>query len=89
MANGILRNFEERKCTGGWGSGTISTVSYGLQSWVCWCRERGSGAAHSTLEVDEAVRAQGGDPTGGRGMSSDMNGQLGGEKEEETLNNAV
>ena len=45
--------------------------------------------AKSSLEVDEAVRAQGGDPTGGRGMGSNMHDRLAEVKEEDTLKNAV
>ena len=45
--------------------------------------------AEPSLEVDEAVRARGGDPTGGRGMKSGMNERLDEAKNGETLNSAV
>ncbi|KAI9834568.1 MAG: hypothetical protein M1819_002944 [Sarea resinae] len=43
----------------------------------------------SILEVDDAVRAQGGDPTGGRGWNGSITNQLKEEKSKEVLGSAV
>jgi len=41
------------------------------------------------LEVDDAVKARGQDPTGGRGMNGIMNNQLAATKDGEMLQSAV
>ncbi|MCJ1299438.1 hypothetical protein MMC08_002230 [Hypocenomyce scalaris] len=47
------------------------------------------GVADEYSEVDEAVRATGGDPTGGRGWNGNITGELEGRKELEVIESAV
>ena len=52
-------------------------------------RERTLEMADVGLEVDEAVRSRSQDPTGGRGLNSNMNHRLAEAKDEEVLKSAV
>ncbi len=56
---------------------------------VCQCRMRSIETTDWRLEVDDAVKARGQDPTGGRGMNGIMNNQLAATKDEEMLQSAV
>ncbi|KAI9822614.1 MAG: hypothetical protein M1827_000333 [Pycnora praestabilis] len=57
-----------------------------------WIEEEGNeeyAGRPSIMEVDEAIRAGGGDPTGGRGMDGTITSQLETSKPEEMLGSAV
>lgn len=65
-------------------------VSCDPQLQVCWCWMRHIETTDWESEVDDAVKAHGQDPTGGRGGTNlNMNSQLAATQDEEMLQSAI